>query len=131
MNASSVDIAELLETSGAGLGLTIGTNLFVDIAPSTIDKCTTVIDTPGLNPELNYVYERVGIQILQRGKKFGYTNAYDTLHAIKTYLHGKNDLTLSGTRYILIFVTSDILSLGSDDNNRPLLSCNFRIHRTG
>lgn len=131
MKASSVDIAELLETSGAGLNLTIGTNLFVDTSPSTPDKCTTVIDTSGLAPELNYVYERVSIQILQRGKKYGYIDAYSTLHAIKTYLHGKNDITLSGTRYILIYVISDILSLGYDDNNRPLLSCNFRIHRTG
>lgn len=130
MNAPSKDIAELLETSDAGLNLIIATNLFIDTAPSTVDKCTTVIDAPGLSPELNYVYERVGLQILQRGKKFGYLDAYNTLQAIKLYLHGKNDITLSGTRYIIISAIGDILPLGNDDNNRPLLSCNFKIHRT-
>ena len=131
MKAPSVDIAELLESSSSGLGLTIGTNLFIDTAPASIDKCITIIDTSGVSPELNYIYERVGIQLLQRGLKFGYVDAYNTLQSVKVYLHGKNDITLSGTRYILIFVVSDILSLGYDDNNRPLLSCNFRIHRTG
>ena len=131
MNAPSVDIADLLESSGSGLNLTIGTNLFVDTAPHTVDKCITVIDTPGLPPQLNYSYERVGVQLLQRGKKLDYIDAYNNLYAIKSYLHGKNDLTISGAKYILIYVVSDILSLGSDDNNRPLLSCNLRIHRTG
>src|SRR3990172_562486 len=122
MKAPSIDIAELLESSAVGLNLTIGSNLYVDTAPHTIDKCAIIIDTSGLPPKLNYTYERAGIQILQRGKKFGYIDAYNTLQAIKVYLHGKHDLTLSGTRYILIYVSSDILSLGSDDNNRPLLS---------
>lgn len=131
MNAPSVDIAGLLESSDAGLNLILAANLFIDSCPATIDKCTTVIDTSGLAPELNYNYERVSVQLLQRGKKFDYIGAYDTLYAIKTYLHGKTDLTISGTRYVLISVVSDILSLGYDDNNRPLLSCNLRIHRTG
>ena len=131
MRSPALDIAELLESSEAGLNYVIGTNLFVDNAPHTIGKCTTVIDVTGGSPALGYVYEYPSIQLFQRGDKHNYLGAYNTLHAARTYLHGLHGVTIGGSTYILIKVISDILSLGYDDNNRPLLSCNFRLHRTG
>jgi len=76
------------------------------------------------------VYERPHIQVKIRGAKGGYDDAYATAHAIKRLVHGTANTTINGTRYVVIAVLGDVMSIGDDDNNRPLLTVNFTIHRT-
>lgn len=131
MNSPSADIGTMLVND---LGLTIGLNLFISKTPTSPDKCITVIDTPGYSPSLTLkrseTFDSPAIQILSRGNKQNYLEAYASLEEIKRYLHGKSQHTIGLTRYIIILAESDILSLGYDDNNRPLLSCNFLMNRT-
>lgn len=131
MNSPSVDIGTMLVND---LGLILGLNLFISKTPTSPDKCVTVIDSGGYNPSLPLskieVIDNPAVQILVRGNKQNYLEAYALLEEIKRYLHGKSQHTVGLTRYIIILAESDILSLGYDDNNRPLLSCNFLINRT-
>ena len=128
MNSPAVDIAGLLATAGIG---TIGTDLFISEQPSSPDSCVTVFDTGGFPPESNYTYEKPTVNIRVRGNRNGYLNAYAVAKSIVDELHDKtNEEVDSENRIISIWCMGDIISLGKDDNDRPQLSVNFRIHRT-
>lgn len=131
MNSPAVDISTIL-ASVSSLGLTEATNLFINKMPNKPDICVAVMDSPGDAPLPTIErYERPSVQILVRGKKnTGFANAYSTAENIKLQLHTYSNQTVGGTRYIGIWAETDILPLGNDDNDRPELSMNFRIHRT-
>lgn len=130
MNPPSEDIKDKLVSSQAGLGLVFGTNLFISKMPESPNTCYCIYDTGGGEPEANYEYDTPTMQILARGNKGGYRSAWSALKDIRDELHGSYGETWNGTRYIGIWCQSDILFAGYDDNNRPLLTVNFRIHRT-
>jgi len=131
MNSSAEDIATILETSSAGTGLTVGTDLFVSREPDTPDAVVSVFDTGGGEPSSGIErYDFPTVQVRVRGDKMDYENAYVTMESIKTALHKYANQTVNGTKYIAIWASSDIFSLGYDENDRPLLTLNFRIHRT-
>ena len=129
MNSPAVDIAGILATAGVG---TISTDLFVSEQPKTPDECVTVFDTGGFPPESNYVYRKPTVNVRVRGKRGGYRNAYAVAKSIVDALHDKTNEDIdSANRIIAIWCMGDIIALGKDDDERPLLSVNFRIHRTG
>lgn len=133
MNSPAVDIAELLSNS-TGMGLVIGADLFVNKMPSSPDKLIAINDSGGYNPLLTLNILEVcyypTVQIMVRGNKQNYLETYSLCDQVKSFLHGKSQIWIGTTRYVLITSESDIISLGYDDNNRPLLSCNFLIDRT-
>ena len=128
MNAASEDLASVIDTSA--IGLSLGTNLFVSQLPESPDECVALIDQGGFAPELNYVYEKPSLQVIVRGDRGDYRAAYALARAISDALHALHGLTVSGTRYVLVFREGDIISVGKDESHRPLLSVNFGIHRT-
>lgn len=130
MNPASEDIKDMLEDSGSGTGLTFATDLFIAQMPSSPDKCVCVYDTAGESPGYNDYY-KLGIQIVVRGDKEAYLDAYDLANTIQVYLHEKNNETWNSTRYIGVWGEGDILFMGWDDNQRPMFSINFRVHRSG
>ena len=129
MNAPSEDIKDLLEEPSS-LGLAFKENLFVSEMPGSPDGCVVVYDTGGDDADAGYLYDRPSVQIRVRGAKGGYKDAYALALAIKGELHGATDHEINSTRYVGMWATGDILSLGYDDNHRPLFSVNFRLHRT-
>lgn len=129
MNAPSVDIKDILEQTSS-LALVFGTDLFVSEMPDTPDECVVVYDSGGDDSDPHITYERPTIQIRVRGNKGAYTDTYDIVNNIKTILHGLTGEILNSARYIGIWIVGDILSLGQDDNKRPIFSINFRLHRT-
>jgi hypothetical protein len=129
MNAPSIDIKDILAGTSS-LALTFGTDLFVSQMPDTPDQCVAVYDTGGYDQDADISYERPTVQVRVRGTKGGYVNAYSLTQNIRDTLHALANYTINGARYIAIWCQGDILSLGYDDNHRPLLSVNFLIHRT-
>jgi len=127
MNSPSEDVKDILED---GLSLVFGTDLFRTFEPEKPDLCVTIYDTGGYDPQSNYVYEYPTITIRCRGNKFGYDEAYAILKDIQGALHDRHGETWNGTKYVGIWAVGDINPLGYDDSNRPLLSLNFRMHRT-
>jgi hypothetical protein len=128
-NAPSQDIKDMLEDSGAGLGLVFGTNLFVASMPDTPNTCSVLVDTGGAD-QGEHGYERPSVQFLHRN--VDYQIGYAFMRDIKYRLHyARNNEIWNGTRYIVIAVKSDILFLGQDDKNRYQFSLNFRVERSG
>ncbi len=131
MNSPSVDISGLLETEGIG---TVGTDIFTSKEPDTPNKCVTLYDTGGFEPDLtDVVCDKPTIQIKVRGEKGkGATAAYAVADTIKRYLHGLHNEDIdSVSRIILVKSMSDIIFLGYDDRDRVQYTLNFEIYRTG
>ena len=129
MNAPSEDVKDILEGI-TSLALTFATDLFVSEMPAEPDGCVCVYDTGGDDTEANYVYEKPTVQVRVRGAKGGYLTAHALAQSIRDTLNGEHDYTINGARYIGIWAVGDVLSVGYDDNHRPLLTVNFRLHRT-
>lgn len=129
MNAPSEDLRDILAGTSS-LALTFATNLFVSEMPSAPDNCVCVYDTGGFEPDSNFTYERPTVQIMVRGAKGAYFSAHEQAQEIRDVLTATINHTINGARYIAIWCQSDVLSLGFDNNHRPMLSVNFRMHRT-
>ena len=129
MNSPAFDIKDILAATSS-LALTFATDLFISEMPDIPDECVCVYDTGGYEPEANFVYERPTVQVLVRGSKGDYVTAHNLTQSIRDVLHGLANHTINAARYIGIWCESDIMSLGYDKNHRPMLSVNFRIHRT-
>jgi hypothetical protein len=125
MKAPSQDIAQIIQDASLH---TFGTDLFSNAQPSKPNECVSIYDTGGDSPEARYVYDRPTVQIRVRNN--GYAEAYATIAAIRAAVHGKNNLTVNGTRYIQILQQGDIIYVGTDDQERSELTLNFLIHRT-
>jgi hypothetical protein len=129
MNSPAKDIATILESSSSALGLVLGTDLFVFEEPSSPDEVVTIYDTGGIAPHPNYEYLSPSVQIRVRGKKFDTQGAYTICEGIRNVLHGLINQIIGGARYVQILAMGDIISLGFDENNRPVYTVNFEINR--
>jgi hypothetical protein len=138
MNPVCEDIKDMLEDSSIGAGTfkaTTGWSIHLTEMPddgNTPDTCIAVLDTGGPRPDPD-PDKNIGnptFQILVRGARMGYQDAWDKAYEILQSLHGKHGEDWNSTRYIQIFATSDILRLGYDESRRPLLSINFSVMRT-
>lgn len=130
MNAPSDDLKDIMESSQHGSVGTFATDLFVHEEPSSPDACVTVRDTGGFDPEAGFDYGRPTVQVRVRGSKGDFLTAYSKAREVIDALHGLHNETWNSTRYIAIWQTGDIMDTGNDDNGRPILTLNFRIHRT-
>jgi hypothetical protein len=130
MNAPSQDIKDMLESSVSGLNLTFATDLFISRMPESPDVCVALFDYSGLPPEPGYDYFYPSVQVRVRGNQGGYQAAWTVAESIRDFLRDIHDETWNSTKYVHIWCQGDILSLGQDENNRPIFSINFRIQRT-
>ena len=131
MNASSVDIADIIASDSA-LALTLGTTLFVGKEPTKPDNIVTVIDTPGFPPQLtlagqgeNYYYPSVQIRVRNRD----YRTGWQIIQDIVTLLHGRNQEVWNGTLYSVIYCASGPALLDWDDNMLCRFIANFNLQR--
>ncbi len=129
MNAPSEDIKDILEGISS-LALTYATDLFIGEMPKEPNNAVCIFDTGGYDPEANYIYERPTIQVRVRGAGGGYLAAHELAQAIRDELHALTNTTINSARYVAIWQEGDIISVGQDDNDRPNVTVNFRIHRT-
>lgn len=127
MISSDLDIGEFAATSGWSIHLTR-----MPDDDNTPDTCIAVLDTGGSPPDPDPEKDigKPTFQVLIRGSRMGYQAAWDKAREILVGLHGIHGETWNGARYIQIFAVSDILSLGYDGSQRPLLSLNFAVLRT-
>src|SRR4030043_2162861 len=109
MNATSVDIADMLEEeSSLGLTLGIGGNLFVGREPHTPVNSVTIFDTSGYPPLMTLDtqgFYRPSVQI--RVRNTDYVTGYNLIWAIMAFLHGKGQEAVNGTLYSSIKCLND------------------------
>lgn len=131
MLSASKDIADLIGQSSAGFGLTFATNLFVDTEPERPDDSVTVILTGGSQPNNETDIYNPSFMIRIRGASDKFPETYKLAQDILEYLHLINNEEVNNSKFLGIWATSDVLSLGRDEQkNRPSFSINFRSMRT-
>lgn len=132
MKSPSEDIKEFLIQSSVGTGLIFGVDLFINFEPEeTLNiPIVTLYDYAGDRPQVNFKYFRVFVQARIRGAKYGFQVAYTLAETVRDALHEMVQQTVNGTKYMTIWAITDIISLGQDENGRPIFTVNFEIHRT-
>ena len=117
--------------AGAGLGLTLGTNLFSSPFPAASavvvpDLAVAVVDSPGedpigsFGPSLSSVdVERPEALILVRGGRDAVEAAKAKAYAVWKKLRRLGDVEISGTRYLAVAAKTPYL-LGYDESKRPI-----------
>jgi hypothetical protein len=132
MQASSIDVKDMLEAYGdsSGLDVEFAENLFIGAEPNKPDNCVTIFDTGGYPPALGLVnqgYEYPSIQIRVRNRK--YIDGWNIIEGIKTALHGRAQETWNETLYSVIYCSSGPALLEWDDNGNVIFIINFNIQR--
>lgn len=130
MNAPSVDIKDILESSQHAVG-TFGTDIFVGMMPKAPDACICIYDTGSWRqPETGFSCQYPTIMVKIRGPRGNYTTGYAKAKEVFDALHATYNETWNSTLYVFIIAIQDPFFIGYDENNRPLFSVNFRIERS-
>ena len=116
------DIGNYLQAQGIG---TLGTNIFLGLMPDQPDNCVALFEFAGSPPDLHWEGEYPGLQV--RVRNTGYAAGRVKIEEVVTELHGAHELTLNGTRYLLIKARGSPEVLKRDANNRVELFVNFEI----
>jgi len=115
------------ENVGAFAGQS-GWSVNVSREPVSPDDAVTLYDTGGPQP-INYSIElrRPTIQVRVRSKS--YTDAMDKQNEIFGILNQIKDQAIGDHTYLGVHLSTEILSIGRDDNDRHLLTANYQINR--
>ena len=109
---------------GQGIG-TPGTDIFLGLMPDEPDNCIALFEYAGSPPDLHWAGEYPGLQV--RVRNTSYAAGREKIEEVVTELHGAHELTLNGTRYLLIKARGSPEVLKRDNNNRVELFVNFEI----
>lgn len=134
MRSAADELARYLEEQGIGIfGGDADWSIHVDREPLSPESVVTLYDTGGppelvLEPEIR----QPTIQVRVRGRT--YAEAYEMQERISRILTqpGEQDAyerEIGGSRYLSIVRTSDIMSIGRDDNDRVRLTANYQTMR--
>lgn len=123
MNSAAQDILEHL----IALSIVTDGSVFFGEEPKDPNDCVTIYDTGGGDPFPDIELYDTSIQIRVRDTK--YTEAYAKQNQIREALIIPTTFEINGTRYIGVWNQGDIISLGRDQNNRAILTSNYRIER--
>jgi len=123
MNSAAHDIAAHL----TALDVVVAGSVFIGEEPLSPNDCVTIYDTGGGDPFPDIEFYDTSIQIRVRDTK--YTDAYAKQNQIREALIIPTTFEINGTRYIGVWNQGDIISLGKDQNNRAILTSNYRIER--
>jgi hypothetical protein len=114
----------------ASLG-TFGTDMFVSALPDVPGACVAAYDSGSWRePNAGLGVTHPLVQIVVRGQPNTYERTYLRAAAIRDLLLGAAYRTVSGVRYNGFWASSDIASLGYDEQRRPKFSLNFRLMRS-
>ena len=108
-------------------GIEDGTwRIYLSFMPDDRDEAITIYEEPGMPPEGPWKIDYPEISIIVRGTKHGYSAARDKGQDVFDALHNEEALITSS--YVSILAANSApLSLGEDDNRRPLLKWRFKI----
>jgi len=133
MNPASQDLKDILV--GAGVGTFAGTSgwaIYISQEPASPDEVVTLYDSGG--PEPLYLMDdtdlfRPNLQARIRGAAGGYLEAWAKAQEVADTLGHLAPQTIGGTWYAGVWQQTEVTFLRYDDNNRPVLTVNFRIRR--
>jgi hypothetical protein len=131
MNSPAIDMKNLLVNAGLGTnGLNPNAALFslyVGKEPDTPDNVITLYDTPGESPNPKWRLDYPRFQVRVRSKS--YPTCYDKAEEVKSHLLGLPSQTISGIRYVGVYVVIDTGFLMTDQSNRVIFTSTWRVIR--
>ena len=119
------ELALYLESEGVG---TFAQDIHVSREPAAPDNVVTIYDTGGSAPA-NYDIELRQPTIQVRVRNTSYPNAVAKQEEIFAILNAIKTQVIEGSTYLGVWMTTDILSIGRDDNDRHLLTANYQVQR--
>lgn len=116
------EVATYLAAQGLG---TVGTNIFYSHLPDNVDECLAVLDTGGVQPDIDIPTKSPTFQILIRAAT--YTLGKTKLDSVRSALHNKYNsyLVASQTYFYSINALSEGGHLGRNDRGLDEFSINF------
>ena len=121
-------IRDLLITDAVGVdSVTADWSVFLFQEPETPDAVITVYNAGGEARDPKWGLDFPSIQVRVRGKPGDYTTAYTKISDVVTALLGRDPETVQGDEIQAFNMLGDIIQLGFDQSNRPLLVVNFRL----
>lgn len=94
--------------------------------PPEPDQLIQIIQQGGAPAEVSSVIRYPFFQVLVRGAKGEYDAIQAKMEAVYQSLHPITNETVNSVSYAYVLASSDELDLGPDDNQRQILSRNFR-----
>jgi hypothetical protein len=91
------------------------------------NRMITIYDTSGLPPEPGMDINYPGIQIVVRSEPNGYKDGHQKARDIRDALLGRPSETRNGDIFASITMTSDVIPLGVDANERYEFALNFQL----
>lgn len=128
MPSSAEDVAGYLAAQGIGaLGAATGWGIFIALEPPSPDTVITVYDTGGMMGNPDSLYDPT-IQVRARGHS--YADVYTKLAAVRDLLVVDRTARVIGDwLYTGFWLISDIVKIATDENNREVMTVNFRLMR--
>ena len=122
MNSPALDIANFLE------GVPVETLIYVNEEPAIPNDCVTIYDTGGSDPMVvDDVYSPT-IQV--RVRNLDSQAAYAKQYQIRDILVAAKNQIINAVDYVAMWQQGDIISIGRDENNRYILTSNYRLMRS-
>jgi hypothetical protein len=127
MSSPAHELALFLAGKGVGV---FAQTLHVSREPTSPDNVVTLYDTGGSNPLYSDHAELREQNIQVRVRNTSYPNAYTKMQEVVRLFQGQEPFTQGVHDYAGVWQIGDILSIGRDDNDRVLLTGNFRVVRS-
>lgn len=116
--------------AGSTNAVDLGWTIYKGFMPPDPDKAIGIFETGGFPaeaiPELNYPT----FQLRVRSSSTGYSTGRQKVTDAETALHGIVNITINGRYYPGFFAMSDAISLGVDNENRPIIAQNYKAMRS-
>ncbi|MHC5112316.1 MAG: minor capsid protein [Planctomycetota bacterium] len=137
------DVATWLDAQSTAFTLLAGTagNLVkahMQDSPPAPDTLVGLFETAGTSPVHVFTtssqtrnYEQTGLQVLVRSSSYQTArNLAETAYTLLDGLAGTNLPTATGPSYLSVAAIQNPFSIGRDDNERYVMSCNFDVWKT-
>jgi hypothetical protein len=129
-NSPAQDFTTLMQTLALGtIGAASGWSLHTAFEPPTPNTVITAYDAGGYDADAKWLLDFVIVNVRVRGAQWGYAAAVAKAQEIKDALLGLPPTVVGSTDYIGVWLNGDMIHLGNDQNDRPLISLNFRVAR--
>lgn len=132
-NMPSYDIVDMLVADGI---VAKADTAFINKEPSAQalkvpDAFVVIYDSGGFDPEAaGKNFDKPTVNVRVKGRPGDFAGAQALIQSVKASLHQRTPETKNSTRYLGIWQMGEIAFVEYDDENRPVFSANFRVHRT-
>lgn len=128
MTSPARGVADILVSGGVGtIGATTGWSIALGKLPTTPDTALACVTVGGSSPFPNLLLNFPSVQVIVRGLPGKYTETENKAREVVDKLLGLPIQTLNNDLWTGVRQLGDVISLGFDEKNRPLFSCNFSI----